>query len=278
MAIVKIGQVEAVSVIMLVGGLVVLVASVFYGSSTLAFIGLGLAFWGALLLYIRPEKYTRIELLNAVILPSLATLNEMIQELNYRGEALYLPPKYFVNPESTRVYITKQKVATLPTPELIQEYETQLFVKNPEGLLLTPPGAELANIFEKKLGISFARVDVEYLQRNMPKLFIEDLEIADNLEMEIISKTVAAKASAFSLLQTERYAIQVRITDPICKEVCEESNRLTYICDRVGCPICSAIGCALTKATGAPVIIESVQTSEDGKTVQVTYGILGVES
>jgi len=274
---VKIDEVEAISAIMLVGGLVVLLVSGFRGSSTLAFIGLGLAFWGALLLYIRPEGYTRKELLNAVTLPPLATLNEMIQELNYRGEALYLPPKYFANPESTRVYISKQKVATLPMPELIQKYETQHFVKNPEGLLLTPPGAELANIFEKKLGISFVRVDLEYLQRKMPKLF-EDLEIADNLEIEILAKTVAAKARPFSLLQTERYAVQVKITDPICKEVCEEPNRLTYICDRIGGPVCSAIGCALAKATGAPVIIESVQTSEDGKTVQTTYGILGVES
>lgn len=275
---VKIGQVEAISVIMLVGGLTVLVASVFSSSSTLALIGLGLAFWGVLLLYIRPEGYTRKELLNAVILPPLATLNEMIQELKYRGEALYLPPRYFVNPESTRVYITKQKVATLPTPELIQKYETQLFVKNTEGLLLTPPGAELANIFEKRLGISFTRVDLEYLQRNMPRLFIEDLEIADNLEMEILPKTTPTGTPAVSLLRAERYAVQVRITDPICREVCGGSNRHAFICDKIGCPICSSIGCALTKATGAPVMIESVRTLEDGKTVEVIYGILGVES
>jgi hypothetical protein len=278
MVIVKIGQVEAVSVIMLVGGLVILVASFYYGSSILAFTGLGLAFWGALLLYIRPEGYVRKTLLQAVILPSLATLNKMIQELNYKGEAIYLPPRYFANPECTRVYMTRQKVATLPMPELIQKYETQLFVKNPEGLLLMPPGAELANVFEKKLGISFTRVNLEYLQRNMPKLIVEDLEIADNLEMEILPKTVEGKARAFSLLQAERYAVQVRITDPICREVCQGSNRLEHICDRIGCPICSAIGCALTKTTGAPVMIESVQTSEDGKTVEITYGILGVES
>jgi hypothetical protein len=202
----------------------------------------------------------------------------MIQELNYRGEALYLPPRYFVNPESTRVYIAKQKVATLPMPELIQKYETQLFVKNPEGLLLMPPGAELANIFEKKLGINFTRVDLEYLQRNMPRLFIEDLEIAGNLEMEILPKTIPTGTPAVSLLQAERYAVQVRITDPICREICGGSNRLEYICDRIGCPIYSSIGCALTKATGDPVMIESVRTLEDGKTVEVIYGILGVES
>jgi hypothetical protein len=278
MVTIKIGEVEGTSVIMLAGGLAVLAASVFYGSSILAFIGLGLAFWGALLLYIRPEEYMRKTLLNAAILPFLDTLNEMIQELNYRGEALYLPPRYFVNPESTKVYVAKQKGATLPTPELIQEYETQLFVKNPEGLLLTPPGAELASIFEKKLGISFTRVDFEYLQRNMPKLFIEDLEIAENLEMEMFTKTLAAEGRAFSFLKAERYSVQVKINNPMCREVCEKSNRLTQICEKIGCPICSAIGCALTKATGAPVMIENVQTSEDRKTVEITYGVLGVES
>jgi hypothetical protein len=277
MVTVRIGQIEAISAIMLVGGLLALVASIFYGLSTLAFIGLGLVFWGALLLYIRPEGYTRKEILNAVILPSLATLNEMIQELDYNGEALYLPPRYFANPESTRVYITKQKVATLPTPELIQKNENQLFVKNTKGLLLMPPGAELASIFEKRLGISFTRVDLEYLERNMPRLFIENLEIAENLEMEILPRTISTGTTGVSLLRAERYAVQVRITDPICREVCRGSNRLVRICDSIGCPICSSIACALTKATGAPVIIESVRTSEDGKTVEVTYGILGVE-
>ena len=46
--------------------MIALTASAFYASSILAFIGLGLTFWGALLLYITPTKYVKLELLNAV--------------------------------------------------------------------------------------------------------------------------------------------------------------------------------------------------------------------
>lgn len=264
---------------MLIAGIAALAVSVFYSSSTLAFIGLGLTFWGALLLYIRPDGYTRKTLLNAAILPSLATLNQMIQELNYTGDAVYLPPRYFTKPETTGIYVAKQNVSGLLKPEMIQKNENKLFIKKPEGLLLTPPGAELAKIFEKTLRKSFSRVDLNYLQQNMPKLFIEDLEIAENFEMEILPKHAAERASdSSSQVPVEYYKVQVRITEPICREICEEPNTLTQVRHRIGCPICSSIGCALAKATGVPVMIESVQESEDGKTIEVTYGILGVAS
>lgn len=274
----RIDRAEAASSILLILGLIALLASVFYSSSVLAFMGLGLTFWGALLLYIRPEGYTRKALLNAAILPPLTTLDQMIQELNYRGNAVYLPPRYFANPENTGIYIAKQKLATLPPPELIKEYENRLFVKNPEGLLLTPPGAELAKIFEKKLRTSFTRVNLDYLQRNLPRLLIEDLEIAENVEIEILPSNVSAEAADSPSPVQTFHTVHVRITDSICREICEDTNKLTNICGRIGCPICSSIACALTKAAGSPVMIESSQTSKDTKTTEIVYKILRIKS
>lgn len=113
----------------------------------------------------------------------------------------------------------------------------------------------------------------------MPKLFVEDLEIAENLEIEILPGYVPASESDLSsFVQAEYYRVHVRVTDPICREICEESNRPVRICGKIGCPICSSIGCALTKATGAPVIIESALASRGEKTVEVTYCILGIKS
>jgi hypothetical protein len=281
---VRITPAMAVSLIMLIAGSAALAVSVLYSSSTLALVGLGLAFWGALLLYIRPDGYTGKTLLNAVILPSLPsldTLNQMIEGFDYAGDAVYLPPRYFANPETIRIYVAKQKVAcaraSLPKRKMIRKKENRLFVKNPEGLLLTPPSAELVKIFEKTLGTSFTREDLYYVQKNMPKLFIKDLEIAENFKMEILPGHVVARASdSSSHIQSEYYAVHVRITEPICRETCEECKKLTHVRGRIGCPICSSIACALTKATSSPVMIESVQASKDGKTIEVTYGILGV--
>jgi hypothetical protein len=239
-------------------GSVTLLTSIIYISSILAFIGLGLVFWGALLLYVQPEEYTKKALLDATLLPSLSTLNQIINELNYKGKAIYLPPKYSNDPEENKLYIPKQKEGEFPTPEDILEQENQIFLNKPQGILLTPPGAQLAKLFEKILETNFAKKDLQYITQNMPKLFVEDLEIADNLEIE-----------------ARNDEIKITITNSAFQEAQKENNTLSHLCSSIGCPLSSAIACALTKATGKPITIEKIQTSEEGKNIEAIYRILG---
>jgi len=254
----KIRLAEATSWTLLGVGSAALFTSIVYVSSILAFIGLGLVFWGALLLYIQPEEYTKKVLLDAAVLPPLATLNQIIHELDYKGKAIYLPPQYLKDPEANKLYIPKQKEGKLPTPEHILKHESQLFLKNPQAILLTPPGAQLTKLFEKTLDTNFTKTDLQYVTQNMPKLFIEDLEIAENLEIE-----------------TRYDTIHVKITNSILKDICNENRKLSHVYGTIGCPLCSAIACALTKATGKPITIEMIQPSEDGKIIEATYRILG---
>jgi len=266
---------KAASGAMLTLGAVALLAAYYYTSPTLAFIGLGLAFWGAILLYVRPGEYSRKTVLDASILPSLETLDQTLQELQFQGKASYLPPKYFENPNNTKIYLAKQKEESLPTPEQTQKYENKLFLKNPQGILLTPPGIELTELFEKTLGTSFTKVDLEYLKQNLPKLFIEDLEIAENLEIETVNGNVEpSMTDSSSQFQAESGIIRVRITNSIYNEICKEASRLQQVYNKIGCPLISAIACAVTRATGKPITIEKVQTSEDNKIIEATYRIL----
>lgn len=237
-------------------GSVALFTSIVYVSSILAFIGLSLFFWGALLLYVQPEEYTKKALLDSAVIPSLETLNQIICELNYKGKVIYLPPKYLKNPEASKVYISKQK-EEVPEPELTLKHENQLFFGNPSGILLTPPGAQLSRLFEKRLDTNFTKTDLNYITQNMPKLLIEDLEIAENIEIE-----------------TENNKIKIKITNSTFKEVHNGNNQLSHTYP-FGCPLSSAIACALTKATGKPITIENTQASEDGKIIETTYQILG---
>jgi hypothetical protein len=241
-------------------GAATLIGSILYVSQILAFIGLGLIFWGAILTYIQTEEYVRENLLDTTVLPSLATLNQIIQELDYRGKAIYLPPKYLRDPEANKAYIPKQKDEKLPTPEQIQQQDTKLFIENPQGILLTPPGAELTKLFEKTLETSFTRIDLQYLQQNMPKLFIENLEIAQNFEM-----------------QTEKNKVYVKMENFVYKNLTKETANLLNLYFSLGCPVSSAIACALAKATGKPIVIENQQTSEDGKNMEIEYRILEEE-
>lgn len=202
-------------------------------------------------------------------------LNQILTELKYQGKPIYLPPKYLKDFETTKIYIPKNKNTNLPTPEEIQQQENKTFLKNPEAALIIPPGLSLSKLFEKTLGTTFTKVDLEYLQQNLPKLFIEDLEIAENLEIQTKPTRVAQKvADSDSVIQPKTDTIQVKITNSIYDGVCKEARTLTHICGSIGCPICSAIACALAKATGKPITIDKEEQSQDGKTTRIQYHIV----
>lgn len=251
----KIAFPKAIGITTLCLGATALIIATIYGSQILAFIGLGLTFWGIILTYIQTEEYVKKALLDAAALPSLATLNQLIEELGYSGKAIYLPPKYLTDSESNKAYIPKNMEEKLPTPEQIQAKEKQLFHEN-SGLLLTPPGNELAKLFEKILETSFTRTDLQYLQLKMPKLFVEDLEIAQNMEINV-----------------ENSKIHVKIEKPVFMSLTIEASTLSKLYTSLGCPISSAIACALAKATGKPVIIEKQQINEGG-TMEIIYRVM----
>jgi hypothetical protein len=260
----KISSTKVTSWAMLGIGAGALLFSIIYVSSILAFAGLGLLFWGALLLYIKNPEYTQKDLLEASVHPSLETISQIIRELAYKGNAVYLPPRYFENPGETKIYISKQENANLPTPEQIQKHENQVLVRDsqfiPQGILLTPPGEDLARLFERKLEMEFTKADLEYLHRKMPQLFIEDLEIAQNFEMETANNKVHVKLANTAYTN-------------LFKDIVKPSNDKHIL----GYPIASAIACALAKTTGKPIVIENQRTSNDYKDIEIEYRILEEE-
>jgi len=257
-------------------GLTALTVSIIYESTILAFIGLGLTFWGALSLYISPEKYVKQALLDSTITPSLINLNQILSELRYQGKPIYLPPKYFRDFETTRIFIAKNKRTKLPTAEEIQQQGEKTLLESPESALITPPGLSLSKLFEKTLGTTFTKVDLEYLRQNLPKLLIEDLEVAENVEIETEYKDTNEITDSISENRIKNNLIHVKITKSIFTGICNENRRLSQISCTIGCPLCSAIACALTKATGEPIVIERFQTSENGEIIETTYRVLEI--
>jgi hypothetical protein len=263
---IQVGFVQALGVIMLALGAIALAASIIYTSTILAFTGLGLVFWGALLLYIKPEEYTKKRLLEAALSPPLATLNQIIQKLGYKGNATYLPPKYFTNPETTKIYIPKHTDANLPTPEQVQKHENQPIARTTQGILITPPGIQLAKLLEKTLGTTFIKTNLKNLQQQLPREFIENLEIAENLEIHAEDPPTQNT--------TQNTTIHVKMTRPFYTDASREAEEPSHTASVIGGPICSAIAIALTKATGKPVRITDTKTSADGYTLEATYTII----
>jgi hypothetical protein len=248
------------SSILIMMGAVALFISIIYTLLILAFIGLGLLFFGVTFTYVRSDDYVKKILLDATVSSQQATLKHIFQELQYEGYIVYLPPKYFRNPEVHKAYLSEQKNGQLPRLEETQKKEQDFLIENPPGALFTPPGAELSKLFEKTLGTNFTKVDLQYLQRNMPKLFVEDLEIAQNFEMEI-----------------EDDKIRVKIRDSVYNASDVETEESLSKYSELDSLLSSAIACALAKTTNKPVVIEKRETREDGKDVTIEYRTINDE-
>jgi hypothetical protein len=238
---------------------VALAFSIIYSSSIIALIGLGLLFWGVTFSYIGNGAYVKKILLDTTASSELEILNHMLQKLEFVGNPVYLPPQYFRKKDVYKAYIPKNKLLGLPVPNHTFEQEPDLlvdFMENPTAVLVRPPGAELAQLFEKTLKKDFGDVNLQYLQRNLPELLNEELEITQSFSMEI-----------------ENERIRVRIEDSIYRlpniDADQSSSYSSF--DSL---ISSAIACTIAKVSGAPVSRLSYKTGVEDRSVIVEYLIL----
>jgi hypothetical protein len=136
--------------------------------------------WGAILLYITPTKHVKLELLSAAAQSNLPNIEKVIANAQLNGKAIYLPPKYLKDPESSLIFVPSNADQPLPRPEEVDE--ENLYSENPRGMFLTPPGLALSRMFEKELGTSFMRLKLYSLQTyHLPRLFIKKLKIAEDM-------------------------------------------------------------------------------------------------
>jgi hypothetical protein len=234
-------------------GLGSLIGSVYYSSYILAFIGLGLTFWGTLFLYIKFTKYVRLELLNAAVSSSLDNIERMLATAETNLKGIYLPPKNLLDYTSSLVFVPARP--NEPLPSSAETDPKELYSRNPEGLLLTPPGLALSRLFEKQLKQPFTEFSLADLEQQIPKLF-EELQITKNLS-----------------LTSQANTITVTTSNHIFKELSEETKKLVKTRLTVGSLLSSALACVFAKATGKPITIEKEETTAEGTTT-ILYNIL----
>jgi hypothetical protein len=232
------------------GGLSLILAVVFT-STVLAFIGLGLTFWGALLLFIRPRHYVRSDLMDSTALSSLTTIDRMITSLGYTQKGVYIPVD---NSEKTVVFIPSQPLKKIPKLEQVGK---QTFLKDPEGIAMVPPGLALANLFERELKVKFSDLSLQEMSDRLPKLLIENLEMVQDCTIKIDGDYVM-----FTFVES------------VYSEFCSKLRASTKVCASLGCPMCSAMACVLAQVTHRPVEFDKDKYTTDGGTVESSYHIL----
>jgi hypothetical protein len=242
---------------LLIIGVLSLLGSLITSSTTLAFIGLGLTFWGALFLFTRPIKFVRGSLLDWTAISSYATIERMLEDLNYKGKGIYVPPypKDVYLPQHLKglkemiVFISAMGVSEMPTIEEMARKE--FLVKNPKGVCISPPGYGLMSLFEKEMRTDFSHIAIENLYDILPK--VVDLGLAGELEIE-----------------TENDSIHITIIDSIYKDLYSRERALKSV-HIIGCPLVSAVACALAKTTGKNIVIVKDKVSPDLKKIEVWY-------
>jgi hypothetical protein len=234
-------------------GLIALVFSAIYYSYVLSFVGLGLVFWGALFLYIKRTKYVKSDLLNVTSFSTLVNIEKLLTNTKANSQGIYLPPRRLQDYTSSLVFVPTKPNQPFPTTK---ETDAQkLEIKDPAGLLITPPGLGLSKLLEKELKRSFTETSIKDLETQLPKLF-------DRLEI-----------TKYLSIHTEESKITVNIRNSVLDDLCRQTAKLEKTHKTVGCPLSSALACIFAKATGKSITIQAEETEPD-ETTTIHFKIL----
>lgn len=250
-----------ISLVFAVPGALCLALSILVTSQVLAFIGLGLTFWGAIFFLVRPVTYVRGSLLGITSISLYSTIDRIIKDLNCKGKALYVPPypkevylpDHLKGLKDTIVFISVGETSGLPSIEEIAR--SKFMTKNPKGICLIPPGSGFLDQIEKTLRTDITKMSLEDLCETLPQLIRENFQLAKEIEMK-----------------TENNQVTLKATNSIYKDLYMEQGLKTV--RLIGCPLASAVASAIAKTTGKPVSLKSVNVSPGAETVEVSYALI----
>lgn len=238
-------------------GGIALVFAYLLSSLILTFIGLGLVFWGLLLFYVRPARFVKGEILSPLLLGYLESLDRLVSSQGYKGKPIFLPPRYLKAYRSGMVFIPAEGDSRIPPVEDLARDD--VFYDNPRGVLLSSPGFGLMRLYEKELGVDFARIDLDYVASNLPRSLVEGLELAEEAELNLDGNEVTLK-----------------ISGDLCIAVCEGVNSVAHADGHLGCPFCGSVALAVARASGKAVLIEKHGLVDDGKGIETKFRIVEV--
>ena len=184
-----------ISIIFTIPGILSLILSIITGSQVLAFIGLGLTFWGALFFLVRPIAYVRGSLLSTTAITLYQTVDRIIRDLNCRGKPIYIPPypkevylpQHLGGLKETVIFIPAD--ANQATPSIEEMATSKFITKQPKGVILFPPGSSFLAQLEQVPRIDIMRTDItkmnlEDLCSTLPQTIIENFQLAKEIEMK----------------------------------------------------------------------------------------------
>jgi hypothetical protein len=243
-------------------GITSLVFSIYSSSQILAFIGLGLTFWGALFLLTTPKSYIEESFLVSAAIPEYSNFDKIIKEFRCVKKGYYIPaypkdaqvPEHLEGFKNSVVFVSASKDFIMPSLEDVSQ--GKFWESHKKGVLLTPPGLGLLNQIQKQLKNPITKTNINDLCEILPRIIVQNFAVVKDLTMKVENENihVVIKGSIFKNL----YSI-------------ENSNSILFL----GCPIISAIACLLAQSTGKTITIKGTTLYQDGLTIETTYQYAG---
>jgi hypothetical protein len=237
---------------LIAAGGALLFLSVLINSVIPTFMGLGLILWGFLLLYVTQSRYVPDEIVSAIPLSLMKSIDSLVSSYGCNGRTIFLHPKTLKGMEQGYVFIPAQDEEKVPSNDKL--LEEKIVQDDPKGVLLPSPSQSLAMFFEKKLNANFATTSLAYIQEKIPPLLVDTLRIADDISLEE---------------NPDNKVITIRIRGGPWIDVCRLVSTETRIGSHLGCPICGAFALILSKVNAKPTRIKQTTTSDN--MIETTY-------
>jgi hypothetical protein len=152
-----------ISLAFTIPGILTLFFSVIKNSNILAFIGLGLTFWGALFFFIKPVKYVQSSLLHSTATATYKTIDRILRDLKIKGKGYYMPPypknvylqDYLKGLKDPVVFISAGE-GSMPSIEELAK--SKFILENPNGICVAPPGLGFLEQIKRELKKDLAKL------------------------------------------------------------------------------------------------------------------------
>jgi hypothetical protein len=240
-------------------GAIALGASYFASSVVMTLAGLGLVFWGLILLYISPQRFVPEKVIESMSISMTKSIDKLLVSLNYSGKTIFLHPKHLKGLSQGYVFVPYElkEQTMLPSDEALAE--EKLVYDNPRGIFMVAPSHGLVQLIESEMDSNLATADMAYVKEQLPKLLVNNLRMVDSISIE------------------ENHGfVRVKMGGAAAARVCKAVTKETAIGAHFGCPLCASLGLIISKVTGKPVTIEENRVHEAENIITTTYRTLEI--
>jgi len=230
----------------LAGGLLLYIG-VTYSSLVAGLIGLGFFYVASMIYLVSHRGFFHVDVVSSIYMSTVKSLWDIFSSGGFRGRGVYILCKGDV-----KIFVSRDEVLT----EIPKVSEETLLVSNPPGIMVAPACSGLMSIISKKFNFS-AGMDIHASMSILSRV-LDELDLAETFDYFI-----------------EDDRLNVRLTNVLGGGFCDKVElEFPGACEKFGCPVCSLVAAVACLSYKLPVLIESVDISQNGGSIDLTIRVL----